>query len=79
MTFRLFSKGACIICGKNVGGLFDVKFTPYAGGYWKCTNPDCNAIVCKNCASDLKVGLLLQRICPKCGHKMKRIGRWNIL
>ncbi len=79
MSFALFSKGACCICGRNVGGLLNVKVTPFAGGYWICHNRDCNAIVCMGCESKLKVGLLLKRICPRCGHKMKRVGRWEIL
>ena len=79
LSWAPFSKGSCVICGKNIGGLISVKVTPWAGGYWECTNSSCRTLVCRTCESELKVGLFLQRMCPKCGHKMKRIGRWNIL
>jgi len=79
MSWSLFSKGSCTICGKNIGGMTSIKVTPWVGGYWECNNDSCVALVCKSCESQLKVGMFFQRTCPKCGHKMRRKGRWNIL
>ncbi len=51
MSWEPFSKGHCAICGTNIGGLGSIKFTPYAGGYWKCQNKGCGTLLCVDCAT----------------------------
>ena len=55
------AKGICVICGKEVGGLFK----PPGGA---C--PGCGKLYCLSCAP--KTGKILKTpVCPTCGRALK--------